>query len=51
MADKKPLPPLGTCKTIYNPRTRRCAQLCVVPGKKDRPRWSIQAGSSHTCQR
>lgn len=51
MASKTPPPPIGTCKTVYNPRTKRCSKLCYVGKDESRSGWRFQAGSSHACKR
>lgn len=40
------------CKCVYNPRTKRSAQLCFV-GKspKNRSGWQFQKGGSERCRR
>ena len=47
--------PLGAgerCKCVYNPRTKRHAQLCFVgKSSKHRSGWKFQKGGSQRCSR
>ena len=40
------------CKCVYNPRTKKGAQLCFVgKGPKSRSGWAFQKGGAQVCKR
>ncbi len=40
------------CKCVYNPRTKKHAQLCFVgKSKKNRSGWQFRKGGSQRCAR
>jgi hypothetical protein len=45
-------PTVGVCKTVFNPRTKQCFDLCFVgKSSKHRSGWVPKKGSFRACKR
>ena len=51
MAKSLATPSLGDCKTVENPRTQRCMEMCfVTTPKRPKGAWRFKKGSSRVCR-